>query len=261
MSLRFAGRTRVLTLGLSGLLALGVVGAGSIALAEDPGTPGSTTDQAGPRDGKHRPRLVRVTLKHVVDASGLSADVFKQGLKEGKSVNQVLAENNVDSAAVQQQLLSDLDARLAQAVADGKLTEEQAAKIAGRAPQALASLMERVPQPRDGDNGGRPHRGAIIRNALQTAAQTIGIDVQELKDGLKAGKTVAEIASENGSSGDAVIAALVGQANAAIDQAVADGKLDAEKAESAKTKAAERITKFVNEGGPRGGRPGAGGVS
>ncbi|MCE7928116.1 MAG: hypothetical protein DYG91_06380 [Chloroflexi bacterium CFX7] len=261
MPLRFAGRNRILTLGLSGILALGVVGAGSIALAEDPGTPGSPTDQAGPRDGKHRPRAIRVTIKHVIDASGLSADVFKQGFKDGKPVNQILAENNVDSAAVQQQVLSDLNARLAQAVADGKLTQEQADRVSERAPEALARLMDRVPQPRDGNGGHRPNRGAIVKNALETAAQTIGIEVQELKDGLKSGKTIAEVASENGSSGDAVIAALVAQANTAIDQAVADGKLDADKAETAKAKAAERITKLVNEGGPRAGRHGAGGAN
>lgn len=251
MSLRFAGRSRVLTLGLSGVLALGVLGAGSVALAEDPGTGGSPTDQAGPRDGKHRPKIVRVTVKHIIDVSRLPTGVFQQGFKDGKSINQVLTENNVDPAAVQQQVLDDLNARLAQAVADGKLTQEQADKIAARAPEALANLMNRVPQPRDGGDSGKPRPRAIVKNGLETAAQTIGIEVQELKDGLKSGKAVAEVASENGSSGDAVIAALVSQANAAIDQAVADGKLDADKAEEAKTKAAERITKFVNEGGPR----------
>lgn len=254
MSLRFAGRSRVLALGLSGVLALGVLGAGSVALAEDPGTGGNPTGQDGPRDGKHRPKIVRVTVKHIIDVSGLPTGVFQQGFKDGKSINQVLTENNVDPATVQQQVLADLNARLAQAVADDKLTQEQADKIAARAPEALANLMDRVPKPRDGGNGGDPNKPrpqAIVKNALETAAQTIGIEVQELKDGLKSGKTVAEVASENGSSGDAVIAALVSKANAAIDQAVADGKLDASKAEEAKAKAAERITKFVNEGGPR----------
>lgn len=254
MTIRFARRSRVFAVGLAGALALGVLGASSIALAEGPGTGGSGASQDAPGQGQQRPKLVRGLFKAIADASGLSADVFKQGFKDGKSINQVLEENNVDPAAVQEQVLAQLDERLAQAVEDGKITEDKAREISERAPEALANFMNRVPKPHDGGNGGdsgqhRP-RG-IVKNALQTAAEVIGIDIQELKDGLKSGKTIAEVASENGSSGDAVIDALVDQANAAIDKAVADGKLDESKAGGAKQKAEERITKLVNEGGPR----------
>ena len=115
---------------------------------------------------------------------------------------------------------------------------------------ALTRLMNAVPKPKDGNGGNHRIRG-LVKNAMQTAAETIGIDVKDVVAEVKGGKTIAQVAGEHGTTGDAVISALTSRANAAIDQAVADGKLTSDKAVDAKAKAEAAITKLVNETRPR----------
>jgi len=237
-----------MVIGLSALLALGVVGAGSIAMADGPGDgPGSSAQVPG---GAHRPKALRATVRDIIKTSGIPTGEFKQGAKDGKSLSQVITENEGDPAAVQAAVLADLTEKVNEAVANGKLTQERADRILQRAPDALTKLMNAVPKPKDGDPGKHRPR-PLLANALQTAAQTIGIEPRELATELKDGKTIAQVATEHDSNGQAVIDALVAKADAAIDQAVADGKMDASKAADAKAKALAAITKLVNETRPR----------
>lgn len=105
----------------------------------------------------------------------------------------------------------------------------------------------------DGTHAGG--RGMMARGL--TTAETIGIEVDALRQSLIDGKTLAEVAAENGVDAQAVIDALVADANARIDEAVANGRITAEEAEEHKANAVEKITTFVNEGpqhdGPFGG--------
>ncbi|MEP6871918.1 MAG: hypothetical protein ABI939_08730 [Anaerolineaceae bacterium] len=153
--------------------------------------------------------------------------------------------------------LAALDSRLAAAVTAGKLTQPQADKIKSEAPAAFDKLMASKPGDHAKPGDGHPKIVAIGKNALKTVADTLGMEPKALIDQLKTGKTIAEVA---GDKTGAVTQALTTQANAAIDKAVADGRLPADKAAEAKTKAAEHITKFVNEAhrGPAEGARGAG---
>ncbi len=78
---------------------------------------------------------------------------------------------------------------------------------------------------------------------LEIAAGVLGIDVDELAQQLKDGSTIADVA---GDKTDEVIAALVADQEARIDEAVADGKITAEKAEEVRIALGERITALVN---------------
>ena len=115
---------------------------------------------------------------------------------------------------------------------------------------ALESSPAVVAHP-GGPRGG--HRGI----GLETAAETIGLTVEELVDAMRDGQTVAEVAEANDVDPQAVVDALVAEANAHIDEAVAAGELTAEEGAERKAVAAERIATFVHEGGPVGG-PGGG---
>lgn len=81
---------------------------------------------------------------------------------------------------------------------------------------------------------------------LQAAAEVLGTDVDTLMQELRSGKTLAELASEKGVSVDVLVDALVSDATAQLDQAVADGKLDQSKADEIKSKLSERVTARVN---------------
>jgi hypothetical protein len=94
-------------------------------------------------------------------------------------------------------------------------------------------------------NGRRGHGG--VRLALQTAATTIGVSPQELGSQVRSGKTVAAVATEHGVDPANVVNAVVAALTQRIDEAVAQGKVDAARAEQAKAKLPDFANRFVNE--------------
>jgi hypothetical protein len=100
------------------------------------------------------------------------------------------------------------------------------------------------------------HRARVhIRRAIHRAggivAETIGIDRKTLRQEIRSGKTIAEIATAHGVEPQAVVDALVSAANQRIDKAVANGRITAERAAKIKERVPKRITRLVNEWHPR----------
>jgi len=246
------GRSRLLAIGAAAALAAGLIGIAGIALAEDEPGAGVTSqhEHSGDPGSCHGGPLHSV-MNHLAEASGLDLETLVQAMKDGKSINTILEENGLDPATVQAEALTLLQEHLDQAVTDDEITREQADKIAARAAESLPSMMENVP-PMRGGWGMKGFGGA----GLETAAGTIGIDATALAEALRAGQTVADVATENGVDPQAVIDALVAEMTGRIDQAVADGQITAERAEEMKASAVDRITTFVNEARPQPGSMG-----
>jgi len=99
--------------------------------------------------------------------------------------------------------------------------------------------------------GFRAAEGAVV-------AKAIGISETELRDQLRSGKTIAEVAKAHGVDVQKVIDALVADASRRIDQAVTDKHITAERAASLKAELKDRITRVVNEGGGFKGHEGPG---
>jgi len=78
------------------------------------------------------------------------------------------------------------------------------------------------------------------------AANTIGVKPAELRSDIKAGQSIAEVATAKGVSVDTVVNAVVNDVSAKIDQAVTHGKLTQAKADAAKAKLPAQVTKLVN---------------
>jgi len=106
---------------------------------------------------------------------------------------------------------------------------------------------------RGGPRGG--FGGGLDFNA---AAQAIGITPQQLRTEL-AGKSLAQVAQAHGKSGSDVATALKNAANTRIDQAVTNGRLTADQANTQKTNVDQRIDQLVNQVMPQGGSGGRGG--
>ena len=133
---------------------------------------------------------------------------------------------------------------LSELVTAGTLTQAQA--------DAVAEALEAA-RPERPFGGGKHWRGGpgglgFGRIGLDAAAEVIGIEEDDLRDALRDGTTLAELAEQNGVAVQAVIDALVGEANERIDNLVEDGRLDADEAAERLTEATERITTLVNEG-------------
>ena len=130
-------------------------------------------------------------------------------------------------------------------VSAGTITQAQADAVA----EALESARPERPF-----GGGHGHRGpgglGFGRIGLDAAAEVIGIEEDDLRDALREGTTLAELAQQNGVDVQAVIDALVAEANERIDNALEDGRIDDAEAAERLAEVTERITTLVNEGFP-----------
>jgi polyhydroxyalkanoate synthesis regulator phasin len=107
---------------------------------------------------------------------------------------------------------------------------------------------------------GGPRGGFGAGLSLQAAATALNISPQQLRTELQ-GKSLAQVATAHGTTGAALAATLKDDAHKRIDQAVTNGRLTADQANTAKTNVDQHIDQMVNQvmpaGGPAAG-PGAG---
>jgi hypothetical protein len=96
---------------------------------------------------------------------------------------------------------------------------------------------------------------------LDAAAEAIGIDVDDLATALQDGQTIGEVAEAHGVASDDVVAAMVADAEAHLDQAVADGRLRDTEADEIRGDLPARIAELVETGPPAGGPTGPSGPS
>lgn len=118
-------------------------------------------------------------------------------------------------------------------VDDGTIDAAQADAVA-------AHLVENRPD-RDGHRG---HRRARLH--VGVVAEVIGIDAETLRTELAAGKSISDVAEENGVATQTVIDALVADVQSHIDLAIEHG-LDEERAAERLAEATARIEELVEK--------------
>jgi uncharacterized protein (DUF433 family) len=94
-------------------------------------------------------------------------------------------------------------------------------------------------------------KGALRMNAkegLALAAKTIGISTKDLAAGIKGGKSIAQIATDNHKNPQDVINALVAAADKKID---ASSKLSADRKAKLKARVPKAVTRLVDSTHPR----------
>jgi hypothetical protein len=106
--------------------------------------------------------------------------------------------------------------------------------------------------------GGGPRGGVGMGVNFQAAAKALGLTPQELRTQLQ-GKSLTQVAQANGKDPNAISTALKNDAHQRIDQAVTNGRLTADQANTAKTKVDQRIDQMMTQVMPTGGPGGPGG--
>ena len=162
------------------------------------------------------------------------------------------------------------------ALEDGRLTEEQAEELksrieSGEMPFLGPGLFLGGPKG-DGERergfgfGFGPGLGFHFGEKLDAAAEYLGVTDEELREALQSGKSLAEIAEENGKSVDDLKDSLLTEAETRLNEAVADEKLTREQADRILERLREGIDDLVNASGEnrfrfhfRGHGPGFGG--
>ncbi len=92
----------------------------------------------------------------------------------------------------------------------------------------------------------RAHRKEIRKAGLDLSAQTIGITPQALRADLKAGNSIAGVATQHNVNPQTVINALVSAADSRVNQAVGAHQLTSTQASKIEAKIPGRVTKVVN---------------
>ena len=197
---------------------------------------------AAAHNGQQRPGL---TPKQIIGALaeqlGIEPQELLQQLQEGQTLADIIVAQGSSVEAVIEVLSVQLQSKLEQAVADGKITTEQAeqllASFQARATNLIesADLAKILRQGAGQKRGQRGHDGAPRnlgpRQIIGCIATLLGIEPQELLQQLREGQTLADIIVAQDSSVEAVIEALSLQLQSKLEQAVADGKITAEQAE------------------------------
>ena len=203
-----------------------VAGTASAAVAAGPG------GQGGRGHGG-----ARVAGQTAAATIGISPEELRSQVRAGKTVAQVATEHGVDPANVVNAIVVALTQQIDQKAAAGAVD----ANRVGHAKQKLPDVANRFV------NETKQRRGhRVLKDAVQAAANEIGVSENDLKQARKDGKSIAQLAKEHDKSVDDVVNAVVKAATSAIDQAVKDGKLDSKKADEIKQKLPDRVRQLVN---------------
>mgnify|MGYP000097613173 CR=1 FL=1 len=172
-----------------------------------------------------------------LDVLGMTADELRTEIRSGKTIQEIFTEKGLDYETYAEQWLADHEACLAEAVAAGELTEEQAATLQDR-------LQERAS---DGFLFNQNQRfGIAMGSYMRFRAEKIWegghgmigeildkleISLEDLKARISGGESLNEIAEEAGIDMNAIHEERIQAQLEKVDQALADGKITESQAE------------------------------
>ena len=128
--------------------------------------------------------------------------------------------------------------RLAPLVEEGTISQDQADAIAE---DFTEEFTERFAQ--------REERRAAAEANRQELLDLLGVTPEEFRESLAGGATLAEMAEQQGTTGEAVIDLLVSHAEERVAEAVENGRLTQEEADEKLVDITANITDKVNNGG------------
>ena len=198
---------------------------------------------------------------------GTGAALAATQFGDPKAESEAIIKDAAGQLGVQPAQLSDAlkkayKNRIDAAVAAGRLSKEQGDAIkaqidAGNVPLLVpgASGFRGGFGPMGGPGGpgrmGGPGFGYDMRG-LGAAADYLGLTTAELQTKLQSGKSLADIAKDQGKTVDGLVDAMVVDAKKRLDQAVKDGHLTQAQEEQILGQIKQHLTDFVNGMAPKG---------
>jgi ribosomal protein S20 len=132
-----------------------------------------------------------------------------------------------------------LSTSLDELVSEGVINQDQA--------EAIRSRVDENRQKWESDHPHMGHGGfGELRESAQAVADALGMPVEDVMSALRGGSSLNDLAAKQGVDPAAVSKILVDAANAKIDQALTDGKLDQAKADELKAKVSDNVGKVMD---------------
>ena len=163
------------------------------------------------------------------DYLGLSLDQLGQELQGGKSLADVAKAQGKSVDGLEQALIDAPKSDLDKSVAAGDMTADQEQQVLGQLNSQIDDFV-------NGNGGltirigkgdltlriGGPGPGGMLDGPYKTAADYLGLSVDQLAKDLQAGKSLADVAADQGKSVDGLKQALVHAETAEIEKSVDD---------------------------------------
>jgi hypothetical protein len=223
----------------------GLVTKGVITQAQEDAIVAAIRD-ARPGDGHVLERIVMGLLHESADYLGMGLGELKQKLP-GTSLGAIAdATAGKSRDGLVATLTSAANAAIDKALAEHRITQEQADKAKAAVPDRIAKLVDRTwPQRSPMDRA--PSAKAFLGDVMSTARDYLGLSQQDLATQLRSGRSLGQIADATaGKSRDGLVAALTSAANTRIDEAQAAGKLTADQAAALRTRVPTFVAQLVD---------------
>lgn len=135
-------RKSIATLTISASILGGAFAAVALpAAAQD----GGAAQEQGSGQHQRAHRLIRGVVTTAADTIGIEKRDLVSALRDGQSIAQVAEANGVDPQAVVDALVAKGNAKVDEALAEGKIDEARAATAKEKMPERAQKIVERVP--------------------------------------------------------------------------------------------------------------------
>ena len=220
-----------------------LVSAGIVAAQDD------SPDQRppdGPRSGPIRDRVQGTLIEAIEAEIGLAPrEILQQAITEDLNFAEVITANEGDVEAVIATVITQVEDRLAEAIANDRITPEQAEERLEQIESGITDLLNNRPPEHRGDR--RPGQRFNLDGALRDALEDAGITREEVRTARENGQTIPELLVENGVDLAQLEADLTAQLEDRLSQAVEDGKMSPERAEDLLARFTERLSEFLSD--------------
>ena len=194
--------------------------------------------------GKAKPRAAKVQQRGLLPAAaaylGVTPVALRTELRSGKSLAQIATAKGKSVDGLKTALVAAIKTKVDAAKAAGKLDAARADRLLQRAPQLIERLVNAKPH-------ARAMRAKGARGGLLKAAATyLGVTNAQLVTDLRAGKSLAQVATAKSKSVDGLKQALLAALKQKVDAAVAAGRLDTARAQKLLERAPAHIERLVN---------------
>ena len=201
----------------AGAAALAVIGAGA-AVAQAQG------------EERRAAKAGAGLVKAAADYVGLSRRELVAELRKGQSLAQVAAARGKSRDGLEQALLAAAEQRLN----ERQIPEQRKQQLRSRLAQRIDRLVDRV---------WTFPRARATKGLLRVAAEYVGLTREQLRAELRAGRSLAQVATAQGKSVEGLKAALLDAVRARLERAE---NLSAERRARLLERAERRIDRLVN---------------
>lgn len=216
-----------------------VFGAVGVSFAQGP-----LGDRGGNRGG-HRGglALVRIVTDTAAESVGMDTREFLQSAEAGQTLSDLITANGGDPAQVAADAKVEAEAQIDEALANERITEERATEL-------KAELDTKIQEILDHELGQRMINARVNfglrRIVMDVVTETTGLEVQDVRQELRDGKSLATIIAENGGDIAAIKAQIISDATEQINQAVTDDKLSQEDADTLLAELDAHVEELLN---------------